>query len=788
MNKLIIKAELTLKKYFEFTEFRSSQVEIIESIIEGNNVVAVMPTGSGKSICYQIPALMSDRFSIIISPLIALMKDQVDSLNNKEEIAGFINSTLEWYEIDKTLNKVQSNKIKLLYLAPERLESKEFAERLKALKPDFLFVDEAHCISQWGHNFRPSYTKLKNFIDYLEIKNISAFTATATPEVITDIIEQLSLVNPRLIVKGFERDNISINIFNTSNKKEKLLEILRINPTPALIYTSTRRKAEIINQFLIVNKFNSDFYHAGLHSLLRKKIQEEFIEGNIPIVVATNAFGMGIDKKNLRTVIHYDIPSSIESYYQEFGRAGRDNKPANVFLLFKERDLDIHNYFIDNSYPTKEIIQTIYNGICDYAQIAVGNIIYNEIEVNYDYLKTYSNRKLSSAVIHSSLKYLEQAGYLEINSQFITNDSVYFTSHPDRLKKFVQNIFNNELKILILFLVRNYGNKIFQSKIKIDYNYIELNTGLSQDTQKYHLNFLKDFGMIEYEQLSGKETVNLLMPRVPKESLKLSYDEINKYYLIAKDKLEKMKNIVFTNHCRFKYILNYFGQNTDNYFCGKCDNCNKLNYQKFDLLEFVDEKNNKSTQPVDVFDHLELYNKLVNVRKRVSKRISQTPNMVCPDSVLANISKVKPTNKLELMMVEGFNLRIFNKCGEDLLSEIRDYLQLFQTVKEKSIPSNITETYELFKKGFSLEEIAQLRNLDQAVISIQIETLLAIKPDLSVDKIIPANHLNLIKKYFDKGITELQSLKKEIKKNENVEISISQIRIALAKIKHGLKH
>ena len=259
-----------LKKYFGYSEFRASQLEIIQQITDKKNVLAVLPTGAGKSVCYQIPALISDNYSIVISPLIALMKDQVDSLNKKNEIAGFINSTQSFHETERVLNDIAFGKIKIVYVAPERLENTEFAERLKNLNPEFLFIDEAHCISEWGHNFRPSYTRIKDFIEFTGIKKISAFTATATPEVVKDIIKQLGLKNVNVIVKGFERDNLYVNVEITKKKKERCLELIHQHKFPAIIYTSSRRKTEELNEYLQMNKINSQYYHAGLNPIIRE--------------------------------------------------------------------------------------------------------------------------------------------------------------------------------------------------------------------------------------------------------------------------------------------------------------------------------------------------------------------------------------------------------------------------------------------------------------------------------------------------------------------------------------
>jgi len=580
----------TLRKFFGYETFRPAQLEIIGEIISSKNVLAVLPTGAGKSICYQIPAIIGDNYSIIISPLIALMKDQVDSINRHHEIAAFINSSLSYLETEKILNDIKFGKLKLVYIAPERLENIEFAKRLSALNPEYLFVDEAHCISEWGHNFRPSYTRIKDFIEYSKIKKISAFTATATPEVVKDIIKQLGLKNVNTIIKGFERDNLFVNVEIIKKKNERCLELIRQYKSPVIIYTSSRKKAEDLTNFLKMHKINCDYYHAGLNSIIRKKIQEDFIDEKLPVIIATNAFGMGIDKKNIRLVIHYNLPGSIENYYQEIGRAGRDGKGSNTFLLFDESDVHIHEFFISNSYPNKEIIKKVYNAICDFGQVAIGMKPDKDIQINPDYIKLHSKLDISSSLLNSSLKFLSEADYIKINSAFNSGIKVRLLFNQSRLKKFIKETPNEYMRNILLSIVRNYGNEIFSKQIKIDLKKIGNNTGFTIEEIESTLINLENLSILEYIKTGGKESVSFTAPRVRSDELKLNYKLINELYISSKQKLNKIVDYIYINDCRFKYILNYFGEEVSQYSCGKCDNCLKENPNEEIALSFVMQK------------------------------------------------------------------------------------------------------------------------------------------------------------------------------------------------------
>lgn len=854
-----------LKKYFGHTSFRTGQEEIIQEILCGTSVLAIFPTGAGKSVCYQIPALISDNYSIVISPLIALMKDQVDSLNRNTEIAAFINSTMSYTETERVLQDITFGKLKLVYVAPERLENTEFALRLKNLKPEFLFIDEAHCISQWGHNFRPSYTKLKDFIQFTSIKKISAFTATATPEVVKDIIKQLGLKNTKLIVKGFERDNLFLRVEITKRKKERCQELLNQHSSPAIIYTSSRKKAEELAEFLQMNRIKCEYYHAGLDPAIRRRIQDDFIEDRIPVIIATNAFGMGIDKKDIRLVIHFNSPGSIENYYQEIGRAGRDGNNSFTYLLFDDNDLNIHNFFISNSYPTKELIKNIYNALCDSAQIAVGMKSEKDIQLNIDYIKLHSNQHITQALLHSSLRYLEEAGYIKINSAYKSSDKIKILFDNNRLKSFIKKTENELLKDLLLHLLRNYGQEIFTKTISFNIDQTEKETGLTKSELEESLNMLEYLGIIDLTKSTGKETISLIQARTSSEDLSLNYKLINELYISSKQKLDKMVDYVYTRECRFRFILKYFGDAADTYSCCKCDNCSKdfglsdhsISYIKEKIIELLNEVSigltekqiinillgkNKINSPdmfqstsvlsgynktdilsgikqlilegniqsetkvrkiiytapnknINIFQddskipitetnyeaNLELFHVLREIREITSKKFLQSNALVCPDEVMTRIAKQKPKTKSELLIIPGFNQRMFNKIGNEFLEVLNSFVEKKHSTKisDKKLPSNVAETYNLLKMRHTLEEISKLRKLNEAVISMQIETILEYFPKTDISVIVDKAKLDIIRKETEKGFKDLREIKDRLPKN----ISYSMLRIALAKIK-----
>lgn len=848
-----------LQKYFGYNSFRKGQEEIINSIISGNNVLAVLPTGGGKSICYQVPAILGEKFSIVISPLIALMKDQADSLNQKEKIAGVINSSISYGETEEIFREIISGKIKIIYVSPEKLENSEFAKKIKALSPEYLFIDEAHCISQWGHNFRPSYTKIIQFAEFIGVKKISSFTATATPLVREDIIRQLKLENPKIFIQGFERENLSINVFVTKFKKEKTSEILTNNRTPAIVYTATRKNAEELVEFLRHKNIQSQFYHAGMAPELRRIIQDDFISGRIKIIVATNAFGMGIDKSDIRTIVHYNMPGSIESYYQEIGRAGRDGNESRVFLLYDLKDTEIQNFFVENSYPRKDEIEYIYDLIHDHGKVAVGSRPDKVIRFDESTEARINLKRISASKLNAITRVLEESGYIKIDSNFHKNHFVRFILSQSDLKEYLKKISNDFNKEILVTILREYGNNLFDSKTIIDLEKISRST---QSNDKQIISILENLhriGILEYDKPSNFSSVKILEPRVLLKNLKINYFSLTEMMKFEKEKLQSMVDFVFTTECRFNYILNYFGEQLNNFKCGKCDVCSGASINENITNEYIEEiilqaiinarhpykeksllkilmGNSKSPQirsnsffgkcanykkdevessinsliskgeihksidtlvlsenriekfleiedpgPVIINDNdyektLILFNKLREARKNAAVKYSQNANLICRDELLRLIARERPVTPSAFLEIEGTNQRMFNKIGEEFIEIIKEEIDKTK-IGEKHVPDNIVKTLELINKKYSLSDICSLTKLPEAVLSMQIETILEYYPDTNILSLIPKNELELLKSEINNGITDLKELKNMLPNS----ISYGKIRIVLAK-------
>jgi len=414
-SNLKIRAQECLKKHFGFDSFRSSQYEVIREILNGQNTLAIMPTGKGKSLCYQLPALMLDGVTCVVSPLIALMKDQVDALKARGISAACINSAQSWGEQLEILDSLKNGELKIVYVAPERFRAQSFLNALNGIKLSLFAIDEAHCISQWGHDFRPDYMRLGKAIELLGKPRIAAFTATATPDVKKDILTQLKIPEAKIFVSGFARENLSFNIVSVSSKteKEEAIKHLINDFKTGIIYCSTRKSAEQVSEFLTANKFNHILYHGGMTPTERDIAQEEFMKKNCDIAVATNAFGMGIDRSDIRFICHYELTGSIEAFYQEAGRAGRDGLDAHCEMLFMYSDKRVQEFFIEGANPDVDTISKTYEVLHRQANEAGEVLLKIEDIATLMKDKVSSKKPINTMAVSSAISILRGCGYID---------------------------------------------------------------------------------------------------------------------------------------------------------------------------------------------------------------------------------------------------------------------------------------------------------------------------------------------------------------------------------------
>ncbi len=584
-----------LIKYWGHTQFRLKQEEIINQVIDKKDTLALLPTGGGKSICYQVPALMQDGICLVISPLIALMDDQVRFLKSKGIKSVAITSGMHYNDIDTALTNCIYGGIKFLYLSPERLQNELVQTRIKEMNINLITVDEAHCISEWGHNFRPAYRHISEIREIIPETPILALTATATASVIDDIQKNLDFKEHNLIQSSFVRENLSYVVDNVEDKKSRLLKLVEKIKSSVIVYVGSRKAAKEITEFLTQNNYSANYYHGGLTAKNRSERQESWTKNQTRIMVATNAFGMGIDKADVKLVVHMELPSTIEAYFQEAGRAGRNGKQAYAFLLANKTDIKKQQDLLKLRYPSINEIKQVYQQLANYLQIAE-NILPSE-PISFDIVQFSERYKTSNLKAYNILKYLEKEEHLKLSDAIHSTSKLMFSVSNANLYKF--QIANRYYDSFIKLLLRSYAN-LFNNYVIINEEGIANRFNISADEVKRLLEKLVQLEIVKYMPKNNNGQITYLKERQDIEFLYLNEDKWENRKQYEEEKLLKISNyITDKKECRSKLLLHYFGEEESKQ-CGKCDFCiyekrNKIKeveYQKITnkLAEVLENK------------------------------------------------------------------------------------------------------------------------------------------------------------------------------------------------------
>ena len=686
-----------LHKYYGYTSFRKGQENIITSIINKEDVLAIMPTGGGKSICYQVPALCLEGITIVISPLISLMKDQVDALKTMGVKARLINSSLSNSEYNEALEEIENDECKIIYIAPERLDSMEFVNIIRGKNISQVAIDEAHCVSQWGHDFRVSYKKIPYFINRLDKRPIvTAFTATASNEVREDIINILNLHNPAVYITGFDRENLSINIVKSSSKNKYTLDYVENHKNESgIIYASTRKEVETIYEGLLKRNYSVAKYHAGLSNEARKEYQENFINDDIKIMVATNAFGMGIDKPNIRWVLHYNMPQSIENYYQEIGRAGRDGEDSECVLLFSPGDVHTQKYLVEVGIENPERKRVQYKKLQQMVDLVYSNTCYRKNILNYfgeifledcnncsnclnegevvdktlDAQKVISciarmKRSFGATMIIDVLRGSKNKKVLDLGFDTLTTYGIMKNYSNEDLKTFINTLVSHGF----LDVVENIGPRGSFPTIKLN------EQSLKVIRQEIKVEFKEDkVTKSRYVENELYEMLVSLRSEIAKE------EGIAPYMVFGDATLKNMASVYATNK---EEMLNISG-------------VGQIKYEKYgkrfeDIIEkYIEEKNidksklntvsGKSTglnsEYFNVTTDKKLYERLRDYRLSVSKLEGVLPYMILSSNTLKEISGRYPLDEEQLKDIGGIGPVKINKYGEDIINIVKEYIQ-----------------------------------------------------------------------------------------------------------------
>jgi len=558
-------AREVLRARFGYPEFRPGQEQAVKAVLAGRDTLVILPTGGGKSLCFQVPALMLPGLTVVISPLISLMKDQVDALTARDLPATFINSSLSGAEVSSRLARAERGDVKLLYVAPERFDAGTTAERLRAAGVSLLAVDEAHCISEWGHDFRPSYLRIRSVRDRLGTPPTIALTATATGDVRTDIIRQLQLEKPETIVTGFDRKNLSYSVVRTRSEADKdaaLIAALESQPGLAVIYASTRKAVERIAQMLERARIPAVGYHAGLDDDHRRDVQDAFMRDGVRAIVATNAFGMGIDKPNVRLVVHHAMPGTLEAYYQEAGRAGRDGLPSVCVLLHAFPDRFTHEFFIKTANPDRAVVERVYTAVL---RAADGNGL---ARVSPADIASAARGQLKEREVESALRILVQSASLTNELASATQLFVRLLATPLRIKSELGDGFEAERELLRA--IWRVGGARCYDGIMIDPNGFA--PGLGGPTGiGAMLDALQERQFVLWERSGGG--LRVADATRPFSALRINWEQIERRRAGDMGKLEAMQKYAYTSGCRRGFLLRYFGDPAARSSCTGCDIC-----------------------------------------------------------------------------------------------------------------------------------------------------------------------------------------------------------------------
>ncbi len=576
-----VNLQSVLLKHWGFSSFRPMQEDIIRSVLAGRDTLALLPTGGGKSICYQVPALTRDGLCIVVTPLVALMKDQVQALTNKGIKAIGVYYGLSKTEMDIAIDNCVYGDTKFLYLSPERLTTDLLRSRIGKMKVNLLAIDEAHCISQWGYDFRPPYLRIAEIREFIPDTPLLALTATATKEVIADIQEKLQFRDQQVFQKSFERRNLAYMVFREEDKLNRLLKICKKQQGVGIVYVRNRKKTREIAEYLQLNGVSADFYHAGLTSLERDVKQNAWMKERARVMVSTNAFGMGIDKPNVRFVVHMDLPESPEAYFQEAGRGGRDGKKAFAVLLYHKGDILELEKAHEQSYPPVEFIKKVYNSLGNYYQLALGSG--KDLSAEFDLAEFSRNYEMNQALVFNALKFLEKEGYLALSEAFANPSRVMVSLDKEELYRF--QVANPKFDAFIKLMLRSYPG-IFSGFIKVNEQEMGKRAGLPADQVEKVLHDLHRMGVLNYEKQNQRPMITWLEERLSSGSLRISRENHHERKAFAWKRLKAMIEYAKSgNRCRSLSLLAYFGE-TRVQRCGQCDVCLERNRLQLSDFEF----------------------------------------------------------------------------------------------------------------------------------------------------------------------------------------------------------